>query len=181
MQKGRSRTWLGDQEWWLLVVSFEPSSFEKGSYLDVSATWLWNELDYITFDVGGRTRWTRVDGSEVGGISYESDKQFAREARRMVDAAVAQVELYRSLFVTIQDCADYYASHGGGDVEHYPDAGIAHGLIGRTAEAVRWFDSYLGFDDEREWAVARRENVRALKQLLERDVEAFRAQIWSLI
>jgi hypothetical protein len=181
VQKGRSRTWLGDQAWWLLVVSFDPSGFEKGSYLDVSATWLWNERDYISFDVGGRTRWIRADGSEVGGISYDSDEQFAREARRMVEAASAQVELYRSLFVTLQDCAHYYATHPDVTIEQYPDAGIAHGLVGKRTDAVRWFDAYLGYEDDREWAIARRKHVRALKELLQRDLNAFRAEVWSLI
>ncbi len=40
---------------------------------------------------------------------------------------------------------------------------------------------YLARDDDREWAAARRNDVRALKELLQHDVDAFCAEMWSLI
>src|SRR6185437_1293682 len=54
MQRGPSRMWFHDHGWWLVVVSFESSSWSKGSYLDVAAMWLWDRKDYVSFDVGGR-------------------------------------------------------------------------------------------------------------------------------
>jgi hypothetical protein len=181
VQKGRSRTWLGDQAWWLLGVSFAHSGFGKASYLNVFVTWLWNDRDDLTFDVGGRTRWISTTGSDKGGISFESAEQFSREARRMVEAATTQVDLYRAMFVTVHDCAEYYAGQEVVPVEQYPNAGIANGLVGRSAEAERWFDAFLARDDPREWAVARRDEVRALKDLLKRDADEFRTRSWSLI
>lgn len=34
-RKGRSRVWLDDHGWWLIQVEFQPSSWSKGSYLNV--------------------------------------------------------------------------------------------------------------------------------------------------
>src|SRR5687767_4381931 len=53
-QKGRSRTWLDDQGWWVCVVEFQPSSWSRGSYLNVGCMWLWGVKDYISFDEGYR-------------------------------------------------------------------------------------------------------------------------------
>ena len=75
-QKGRSRTWLDDRGWWLGVVEFQPSSFSKGSYLNVGAMWLWHRtIKHIQFDVGHRV-------ADVGYVEFESEAQFAPEAEK---------------------------------------------------------------------------------------------------
>jgi hypothetical protein len=53
-QKGRSRTWLDDHGWYVVVVEFQPSAWSKGSYLNVAAMWLWKPKDDLSFDYGGR-------------------------------------------------------------------------------------------------------------------------------
>jgi len=41
-RKGRSRTWLDDQSWWLGVVEFKPASRHPGTYLNVGLRFLWH-------------------------------------------------------------------------------------------------------------------------------------------
>lgn len=53
-RKGQSRLWYKDNLWWISVVEFQPSSWSKGSYLNVAAMWLWNAKNYWSFDDGGR-------------------------------------------------------------------------------------------------------------------------------
>lgn len=53
-QKGRSRIWLRDHVWWLAIVEFQPSSWSKGSYLNVACMWLWHPQDHIAFHVAER-------------------------------------------------------------------------------------------------------------------------------
>ncbi|MFT3665022.1 DUF4304 domain-containing protein [Piscinibacter sp.] len=50
-QKGRSRTWYRDHGWWLAIVEFQPSSWSKGSYLNVACMWLWHPQDHFAFHV----------------------------------------------------------------------------------------------------------------------------------
>jgi hypothetical protein len=52
VQKGRSRTWLDDNGWFVTVVEFQPSGFGKGSYLNVGAHFLWSWNDFLSFDPG---------------------------------------------------------------------------------------------------------------------------------
>jgi hypothetical protein len=49
-QKGRSRLWIDDHGWWLVNVEFQPSSWRKGSYLNVGEQHLWCERDYFIFE-----------------------------------------------------------------------------------------------------------------------------------
>lgn len=53
-QRGRSRTWIDDRGWWLITVEFQPSSWSRGTYLNVGATWLWYFKNYLSFDLGYR-------------------------------------------------------------------------------------------------------------------------------
>lgn len=100
VQKGRSRTWLDDQGWWIGVVEFQPSSWRRGSYLNVGINWLWNAKDFLSFDFG-----SRVD--DAGFVSYESDEQFALFARPLARAAADRAVLYRTVFSTIAAVAKH--------------------------------------------------------------------------
>lgn len=53
-QKGQSRTWIDDNGWFLILVEYQPSNWEKGSYLNVGIHYLWSGQDYLSFDYGGR-------------------------------------------------------------------------------------------------------------------------------
>ncbi|TGQ53638.1 DUF4304 domain-containing protein [Mesorhizobium sp. M1C.F.Ca.ET.193.01.1.1] len=39
-RNGRSRVWIADRGFWLSVVEFQPSSWSKGTYLNVAVHWL---------------------------------------------------------------------------------------------------------------------------------------------
>ncbi|WP_352820518.1 DUF4304 domain-containing protein [Mesorhizobium sp. M0898] len=43
-RKGKSRIWIADRGFWLSVVEFQPSSWSKGTYLNVAVHWLWGSL-----------------------------------------------------------------------------------------------------------------------------------------
>src|SRR6266513_2483077 len=50
-RKGRSRIWLADRGWWLLVIEFQPSSSRRGAtYLNVGEQHLWIECDHLVFE-----------------------------------------------------------------------------------------------------------------------------------
>jgi hypothetical protein len=88
-QKGQSRLWFKDHRWWVAVVEFQPSSWSRGSYLNVAAMWLWNAKDYWSFDYGGR----------VGGFTaFKSEDQFASAADQIAEAARDEVLVLEKLF-----------------------------------------------------------------------------------
>jgi len=129
-RRGRSRVWLDDRGWWLGVVEFQPSGFSRGSYLNVGVCWLWGWNGDVSFDVG-----SRVKGA--GFVSYETDEQFAPEARRFAELAAARVEEFRAAFPDLTAAADYLFAHNNGIANACLHAATVAALIGRYDHAIR--------------------------------------------
>lgn len=86
-QKGSSRTWIDDNGWFLIVVEFQPSNWDKGSYLNVSIHYLWRMQDYISFDFGHR---------ENDFVAFSGDEeQFYADMVRLANKALEKVIEYR--------------------------------------------------------------------------------------
>ena len=137
-RKGQSRLWLGDHGWWLAVVEFQPSAFQKGSYLNVAAHWLWSEGGYISFDLGRGTEW----GSRVAEFeTYVSDGQFQSAADRLAALAADEVQQLAQSLPSVAAAADVLMkresaspppSRGSWAAYH---AGVAAGLADRPRNA----------------------------------------------
>jgi len=141
-RKGRSRLWLADHGWWLTVVEFQPSAWSKGSYLNVAAHWLWGEMGCITFDFGGRV----AEHEE-----YQSDLQFADAAARLAENAMREALNLLQIFTSLEAASDILLAEvraGNKPGSGHPDwsaynAGVAAGLVGRSADAAEMFASIL--------------------------------------
>jgi len=143
-RKGQSRTWIGDQGWWLAVVEFQPSGLQKGSFLNVAAHWLWSASGYISFDLGCGEQW----GSRVAGFeAYVSDEQFQPAADRLAARAAREAQDLVASISSIATAADMLiarlddlppANRGSWAGYH---AGVASGLAGRPYEAAALLQS----------------------------------------
>jgi hypothetical protein len=146
-RRGRSRTWLDDRSWWIIVVEFQPS-WSKGSYLNAGAMWLWKPEgldDHLSFDFG-----SRVDDARF--ISFESEDQFRRAAESMASIAGREVERLRSLFPSIRAVAAQLADHAEGKPAWPPyHAGVAAGLAGDTRGARSLLSRVAALDSDRDW------------------------------
>lgn len=136
-RKAQSRLWIGDRGWWLAVVEFQPSGFEKGSYLNVAAHWLWSAKGYISFDLGcGADGGIRVADFEA----YDPEEPFNDAATRLATAAAAGVHVLAAQLQSITATADLLlareaASPVRGSWPTY-HAGVAAGISGRADEAA---------------------------------------------
>lgn len=86
-QKGSSRIWIDDNGWYLIVVEFQPSNWERGSYLNVGIHYLWDEKGYLSFDYGHR----------VGGFVRfaGNDEKFYADMQSAAETAMQKVMEYR--------------------------------------------------------------------------------------
>lgn len=168
-QKGRSRTWLDDHGWWVCVVEFQPSSWGRGSYLNVGCMWLWHEKDYVSFNEGHRVE---------PFSAFQDQDQFQAEAVRLATRAAEQVQHYRRLFPNIQRVCEFYLrqrTQPGGYWRNY-DAGVACAIAGRPGDAIGFFDLFLEQRvDHPEWLVVEQEDAARLKALA-LNTQQFRAQ-----
>lgn len=86
-QRGTSRVWIDDNGWFLIMVEFQPSSWDKGAFLNVGINYLWRKQDYFSFDYGYReSKFVKFDGDET---------VFYSELVKLAELALAKVEEYR--------------------------------------------------------------------------------------
>lgn len=133
-QKGRSRTWIADHGWWIVVIEFQPSGFSKGSYLNVGAMWLWHEKDYFTFDSGNE------EGCRIAKfVQYVDEEQFRSEVVKLADAAKIETLRLRGHFSSIRDAARHLPGQARRNENPWTELGaaIALGYVGKTFRA-RW-------------------------------------------
>lgn len=86
-QKGQSRTWIDDNGWFLIIIEFQPSNWDKGTYLNVGINYLWAEKDYLSFDYGSR---------EGEFVSYnDNPEEFYNAVVKLAECAMTKVFEYR--------------------------------------------------------------------------------------
>jgi hypothetical protein len=164
VQKGRSRTWLDDQLWFVTVIEFQPGR-SPGAYLNVGVNWLWEPKSHYSFDLGSRVMELQV-----------AHEDWPAKARLLVETAAAEVIAYRGRLPHVGAAASAMTDAGipaGWPVFH---AAIANALAGNAEEADRLFQRFLASEDPRPWAVEARDRARGLRALLTDD-SGFRHQI----
>ena len=176
-QKGRSRTWLDDRGWWVGVIEFQPSSWGRGSYLNVGACFLWYLQDHFSFDYGNREH-PFVDFT---GKEEEFPDQMLRLSRHAADKALE----YRKLFADYSSAAQALYAYGADDVG-WPafNAAVACGLVGHISDARRLFEQILDSPNELDFETYWETNVKprcvTLRDMLN-DPASFRREIEETI
>jgi hypothetical protein len=131
---GKSRIWYDDHGWWCIVIEFQPSSWSRGTYLNIGVSWLLFEKAHWTFDVGHR---------EQGFSPARAEQQFTDALSRIVAHAVERVRDYRESFATIQSAHRHYQStelHSHWDYYH---AALIAALAGEHSAARKHFEWLL--------------------------------------
>jgi hypothetical protein len=140
-RKSRSRIWLADRGLWLAVVEFQPSSFKKGSYLNVAAHWFWSAMpDVLSFNY--------IVKRSKPWIEFKDAEQFAPLAGHLAHQAADESRQLQARFADSRSTAAMLAAEhaaladagrGGG----WPafDAAVAAGIDGDIATAQRLLDS----------------------------------------
>jgi len=171
-QQRKSRIWYDDRGWWAIVVEFQPSSWSRGSYLNVAVSWMFYERSYWAYDIGGRAE----------GFQSASDGQDFEAAMQGVAGQAARlVQGYRERFVTLDEMYAHYRTtierHGG-----WPDyyAGVLAGLRGDRASAEQHFSSVVGASATTTWHRALQFRCQDLKRLLA-EPGFFRESVFGIV
>ena len=97
-QKGRSRLWIGDEKWYVILVEFQPSKARKGTYLDLGITWLWYPKPYFSYDVGGK---------QGQFVEYKSDEQFLQSFTSLTKDVPHKINNIKNSLSTMQGAYQY--------------------------------------------------------------------------
>jgi hypothetical protein len=88
-QKGRSRSWIDDHGFWIIIVEFQSHKWDPGTFLNVGVCWLWSPKEYYTFDFEHRIGSFAPNVTEAAFMTPLSEK---------VSEAVEAVRRYREIF-----------------------------------------------------------------------------------
>ena len=172
VQKGRSRIWLDDHGWWVCVVEFQPSSWSRGSYLNVGCMWLWQVKEHISFDEGHRVE---------KFSQFHNEEEFQAVARSLAERAATEVLRYRKLFLNVHDVSGYYLSRHPEGFWPTFNAAMACALAGRPDDARRLFKRIIeSGPDDRPWVLSAQAEAGRLRLIAEQ-TEQFREVITKTI
>lgn len=93
-QKGASRVYLDDNDYFFTVIEFQSSNWSKGTYLNIGLTFLWNnnqsDVLYFAFPRQIAARYGKF-------VEYENETQFRNEIIELASVAKQEIEFYRKL------------------------------------------------------------------------------------
>jgi hypothetical protein len=133
VRQGKTRVWIDDHGWWTIQVEFQPSSWSKGSYLNVGINWLLYEGGVGAFHISNRVN--------VPFIEATGNESFEQDAHTLALRAKEEVENLRSRFSTLEAAALYYwdsVRRSAWDDYYY---GVLLVLVGDIASARIEFES----------------------------------------
>ncbi len=92
-QKGNSRVYLDDNGYFFTVIEFQPSAWDRGTYLNISIHFLWDGTD----EVLGFHMYKGLSERQKRFIKFENEEQFKLEVTKLVDFVKDEVMFYRKL------------------------------------------------------------------------------------
>lgn len=159
VRKGQSRVWLDDNGWWLTMVEFQPSSWSKGTYLNVGISWLWYPKEYLSFDIGYR---------ENSFIEFKDEESFFFEAVALAEKAKARALAHRQSMSSPDLAREYVLTNTAGDKQNIW-ACLNKGLVCLHASDFQnaniYLENVLECDDDRDWAISVKDFAQSLLKL----------------
>ena len=157
-QKGRSRVWINDRGWHIILVEFQPSSGAQGTYLNVGVCFNNYPRDYFSFDLGGRT----TEFIDVKNTDFEGQLKAA------VAKAKPLIERYQEGLINGSNYGEFIQNELKKDKLKLKDSGWSNYHVGFAylLQEVPKFKEYLikvvKSDDQRPWAQERRQIAATL-------------------
>jgi hypothetical protein len=169
---GQSRCWVSDHRSWVIMVEFQPSAWEKGTYLNVWPIWLWLRMSLGHTDIGKR----------VGDfIPFHEADQFADLIGDLAEQAAQRVIELRRRFQTLADVNGYFATRITGEGFPVYRAAVTAGLAGDLAAARSTFRRIQEWDpgDFAPWIELKSESA-VFAKLLDKP-ERYRSNVLAAI
>jgi hypothetical protein len=170
VRKGQSRIWRSDHRYWAIDVEFQPSGWQKGTYLNIFVAWLWNVTHGYDF------------AYRAGSfIPFETPEQFTPPIKELAEIAATEVLKVRKKFRSFSDISDYIKANNRRAPWPGFDAAIVCGLAGHSVSARQYFDEVEAWDtDKSPWRARAKIDANKLEALLGRP-ERFREAVAECI
>lgn len=130
IQDGNSRVFLFDKGWYTIVIEFQPSSFSKGTYLNIGVDFHFYPRDYFTFTCGYR---------ESGFEEFENEQEFTKRIEELCDLSIERVRQLEIKFKDLKAGISTLNNEREKDAWRYYDLAVFYALEGNLNKALRLF------------------------------------------
>jgi len=188
-RKGQSRTFLDDHGWYVIVIELQPSSYRRGTYLNIGVNFNWFLSDHFDFDMGYRVDFEIKGHDEY--IEFINEEQFTECIDLLCEKALQVVQGYRDALRTIK-CAektvitqyDHSTIYTRKIWRNY-NSGIISGIAGNRRNLNKYFKTLLTeidvLQDERPLWNNLKNTANDLLHAANNDLNAFKAKIVDII
>lgn len=171
-RKGRSRLWISDQGCWVILIEFQPSGWEKGSYLNLGAKWLW-------YRFGNQMAHDRYRFADF--IRFESPEQFAPLMAGMAASAAREVLALRQKFRSLADINRHLQGRITQDGLPVFLAAVSSGLVGDSTTSRRLFARLSNWAPiDYDWQRNLKSDAAQLAGVLD-EPDRFRAAVMNIV
>lgn len=171
VRSGKSRLWYKDNGWWAVVVEFQPSSFSKGTYVNVSVSHFLYESNSWAFHIPQRL---------PGFASAEDEGDFEAKVRCMAedarDIASDMLEKYSSIESFVKWYTERERRHVW--IDYY--SAMFNALAGDYERCGIYLEAVCNTECERTWEFAVQHRARDLLFFL-KDPREFRRSVLGIV
>ena len=126
IQEGKSRSFLYDNGWWTIIVEFQPSSFSKGTYLNIGVDFNFYPKEHFAFTYGYR---------EKGFESAKDEKEYEQLVIEYCEYNIAKVEAMQVKFQDVSSAIKTFKKASSNSGWDNFNLGILYGISGQLSEA----------------------------------------------
>ena len=147
VQKGQSRLFFKDCGWYCIIIEFQPSSWAKGSYLNIGLDFNFYPRPHFAFDFNYR---------EDGFTEFSNEEQFADSIHAMCDSAIKKLHELMSLFSNFSSAIAAITKRRSSDAWQLYDLAVLHALNCNYTQAGKMLHSLCEENCERDWEKERK-------------------------
>ncbi len=158
VQYGSSRIFIDDRQWYTIIIEFQPSSWSKGSYLNVAVDFHFYPRDYFAY---------RQVVRETAFEEFQDEAQFAAAIHTMCELALRRVLLYRQSYRDLPTALKSLKKESDKDAWSFYDLATVYGLLGDENAARRYYRKVLAEACDVDWERNRKKVTEELIECLD--------------
>ena len=147
-QQGQSRTFLYDKGWFTIVIEFQPSSYSKGTYLNIGVDFNFYPRDYFAFGYGYR---------EKGLDEYIDEEQFRKSVNDLCDLTIKRVQELDLKFQDIWTALKTAEKEKGDDTWRLYEVAILNAMTSNFEKAKKQLNQVSNEKCEYNWEIQRKQ------------------------
>lgn len=152
-QKGQSRVFLQDNGWYNIMIEFQPSSWSKGTYLNIGVDFNFFPREYPAFEYESRQK---------NFVEFKNQEQFEQTVNDLCNFTITKVEELNSKFQDFSMALKTMTSISLNNEWNLYNLAIINAVNGYFELSKQQLNKIIAISAKFDWQVKRQEQVEKL-------------------